>query len=148
MEDWNQNINNFFNQYEAKFNEALGGSPKTEETAGAFADYFIAANPSGVTCGKNDEQFRKAISQGYEFYKGNGLRAMKIISQNNSSLDEFHALNKVQWKSFYETKQGKKVEIEFNVIYFLQLLNKQVKIFGYITGDEQKLLQERGLVTH
>ena len=146
METQDQIINDFFKGYEAGFNTALQGKPDTDRTAAAFADCFIAANPAGVTCGKNDDLFRKAIPAGYDFYKTIGIKTMQILSSSISVLDDFHAINKVRWKAVFETKEGKKGVINFNVIYFLQLINQQAKMFGYITGDEQAAMKEHGLI--
>jgi len=37
-------------------------------TAERQAGRFIAANPSGVSCGDINEAFREAMQQGYAFY--------------------------------------------------------------------------------
>jgi hypothetical protein len=60
-------MEDFFAAYAAGFNRALADVPEidVEATAGAFADCFIAANPNGVSCGKNDEQFRAQIPEGF-----------------------------------------------------------------------------------
>jgi hypothetical protein len=38
------------------FKKSLNGDIDTEEVASAYAPAFIAASPTGVMCGKNDEQ--------------------------------------------------------------------------------------------
>ena len=80
-------IREFFAQYEARVNRALGEMPEIDAkaTAEAFSDCFIAANPGGVNCGKNDEQFRSQILQGFEFYRSIGTKSMKI-SRPDSNL--------------------------------------------------------------
>jgi hypothetical protein len=54
---------------------------------------------------------------------------------------------KVQWRSFYNKRDGSEELIEFDVIYFVQTLNEKPKIFAYIMGDEQGVLSERGLIS-
>jgi hypothetical protein len=67
MDTVTQEIKAFFADYEARFNRALGDPPHfdVEGTAGAFSDCFIEVGPHGVTCGKNDEQFRAVIPRGF-----------------------------------------------------------------------------------
>lgn len=146
MKDHTQAIQLFLNQYERRFNEALNGRVDAQATADAFADCFIEANPFSVTCGKNDDHFLEAIPRGVDFYKRIGTRAVRILSAETSMLDDFHAMSKVHWKATYETEDGRKEEIDFDVIYFLQLINDQIKIFAYVTGDEQGALRQKGLL--
>ncbi|WP_269851716.1 hypothetical protein [Methanosarcina horonobensis] len=98
-------LEDFFRKYEARFNESLVGTIDVEEAANSFTDCFIGANPFGVLCGKNDDQFRAVITQGYEFYKSIGTKSMIIDSVKVSSLDEYHSMAKVHWRSFYSKKK-------------------------------------------
>src|SRR5687768_412572 len=107
MEDIHQQIDSFFNRYADMFNKAIKGeSSDVEETARSFADYIIAANPDGVHCGKNDEQFRTMIPQGYDFYKSIGIISMEIISKEITMLDNYHTMTKVHWKSGFVKKDN------------------------------------------
>jgi len=146
MGNLNKKLEDFFKEYETRFNRALAGAINVEETANSFADCFIGANPFGVLCGKNDNQFRTVITQGYEFYKNIGTKSMNIDSVNISFLDEYHSLAKVHWRSFYNKRDGREEQIDFDVIYFVQIIGEKPKIFGYITGDEQGVLREKGLI--
>ena len=58
MDNTNEKIEEFFAEYETRFNRALAGEIDVEDTANSFTDCFIEANPFGVMCGKNDDQFR------------------------------------------------------------------------------------------
>lgn len=142
-----QAIRSFFADYESRFNKALESPPVTdvEGTAGAFATCFVEASPLGINCGSNDESFRKAIPEGNAFYRNIGTVSMRVARLDITELDEYHALAKVHWDSRY-LKEGKEITIEFDVIYLLQVLSDMPKIFAYITGDEQKVLKEHGLV--
>jgi len=141
-----QSIKAFFNAYESRFNTSLTGRIDVEGTMQSFANCFVEATPAGITCGKNDEQFREAIPKGIEFYKSIGTTEMKILAMDITVLDDFHAMAEIYWEAIYNTKDGKEEVIEFTVIYFVQGLNDQIKIFAYITGDEQKVLRDRGLI--
>lgn len=146
MDRANQRLEDFFREYEARFNRAMAGSIETEATANAFASCFIGANPFGVNCGKNDDQFRTVIPKGYEFYRNIGTKSMKIVLLKITQLDDYHSMVKVNWQAIYSKKGGSEESIDFYVIYFVQAIKDQLKIFAYITGDEQGVLRERGLI--
>jgi hypothetical protein len=52
---------------------------------------------------------------------------------------------KIHWLSEYLKKDNSHLSIDFDVFYFVQYVNGAIKIFSYITGDEQKILKENGL---
>ncbi|KAA2245369.1 hypothetical protein F0L74_05240 [Chitinophaga agrisoli] len=143
----NEKIEQFFRDYEKRFRDGLAGNVDTASITSAFADCFIEASPLGVHCGKNDAAFREAIPKGYDFYKGIGTTKMTIGHVTITALDDLHYMALVHWQSYYTKKDQTEVTIEFDVTYFLQHRNEELKIFAYITGDEQKVLQERGLVS-
>lgn len=148
MQEMTDKIREFFAQYEARVNNALGEMPVIDAvaTAEAFSNCFIAANPVGVNCGKNDEQFQSQILQGFEFYRSIGTKSMEISGLTVTSLDEFHVQARVFWRAFYIKRDGTTERIDFDVIYLLQTMGERPKIFAYITGDEQRVLRERGLI--
>ena len=148
MEPFNRQLERFFAEYEARFNRALAENPEEdiEATAAAFAEYFIAANQNGVNCGQNNEQLRTMLAQGNAFYRSIGTKSMKIAGLEITSLDDFHAMAKVHWDSRYVKKDGQRLQIEFDVIYLIQMRGGVPKIFGYITGDESEVLKEHGLI--
>lgn len=141
-------LGDFFAEYAARFNRSLTDSPviDVEATAGAFAGCFLEVSPLGANCGKNDEQFREMIPHGFEFYRSIGTKSMAIESVALTELTRDHWMARVAWNSFYVKKDGSGIRIDFEVIYFLQTLGGQPKIFAYITGDEAKVLKEHGLI--
>ena len=142
-----QQMDDFFNHYRDVFNNAVrGDNPDIEQTAELFSACFIAANPSGVNCGQNNESFRDAMEKGYSFYKKIGITSMDIVSKQITVLNEFHTMVKVHWKSNFLKRDGLSGSIEFENIYFIQTRETQHKVFAYITGDEQAALKEAGLV--
>lgn len=145
MADINDQIEQFFEEYEKRFAEGLAGNAVAEETAKAFADFFVEASPMGIMGGKNDQEFLDRVPKGYDFYRSIGITKMEIRQLDITELNELHYMVEVYWESFYE-KDSQPGSIEFSVIYFLQHLNGSLKVFAYITGDEQAVLKERGLV--
>lgn len=147
MEAKNFAIEQFFDRYAARFNQALRGeSPDIEGTVDSFASEFIEASPSGVQGGKNDGQFKSVIPQGYTFYQNIGIQSMDIITKEITTLDAIHSMAKIHWKSNFLRKDRTAGSIEFDVIYLLQTIGGSPKIFAYITGDEQAALKENGLI--
>lgn len=145
MADINDQIEQFFEAYEKRLAEGLAGNAVAEETAKAFADFFVEASPVGIIGGENNQEFRDRVPKGYDFYRSTGITKMEIRQLDITELNELHYMVEVYWESFYE-KDGQPDSIEFSVIYFLQHLNGTLKVFAYITGDEQAILKERGLV--
>ena len=146
--DVTRQIEVFFAEYAARFNRSLQDPPvvDVDGVLASFADCFIEASPLGVNCGKNDAQFREVIPQGFAFYKSIGTTAMNVKGVDVTPLDEFHVMARVHWDARYRRQDGSKMQIEFDVIDFLQALDGQPKVFAYITGDEQKVLREHGLI--
>ncbi len=139
-------LEHFFDQYASRFNNALRtGESDVEAVASCFAEFFVEASPAGIIGGKNDDDFKKAIPKGYDFYKSIGITAMDILFKEITLLDDFHAMVKVHWKSSFTRKDHSGGSIEFDVVYLLQTKDETCKIFSYITGDEQKALKENGL---
>ena len=139
-------IDDFFNRYAARFNRALWNEQfDIDGVVEAFAEEFISAGPFGVQTGKNDQAFRDVIPKGWSYYKNLGIHSMNVLAKKIVFLDEFHAMARIQWQSLFATKDGREGEIEFEVIYILQLREEGIKIFAYITGDEQKAFKDAGL---
>lgn len=58
-------IEDFFRRYVVAFNRSLGESPDFETIRAAFAPCFVAAGPTGIICGQNDDDFLEFLKQGY-----------------------------------------------------------------------------------
>lgn len=146
MENVQAKLDDFFINYQDIYNRSLTGEAAIENTVKSFADCFVEASPVGIICGKNDDEFREKIPKGFEFYRSIGTQSMIIRSKKITELDELHQMTKTDWRAVYRKKDGKEDSIDFTVIYFTQLQKGEPKIFAYITGDEQKVLKERGLI--
>lgn len=143
-----EKIKQFFTDYEARFNRSLQEPPivDVKGVVESFAPYFVEASPSGVHGGKNGWLFRVMVPRGFAYYKKIGTKSMKITSIEVTPLDDHHAMTKIHWDSRYLRKDGKEEQIEFDNLYFVQILEDKPRIFAYITADEQKILKEHGLI--
>jgi hypothetical protein len=114
-------VKELFERYEKVFRGALRGSTDVNEAALLYASEFIAATPAGVM----DMRMR-------------GLRI--------SPIDEQHCVAHVAWTATYAREPQPDVTIDFEVHYFVQELNSGPKVFGWVSGDEQAVLREHGII--
>ena len=142
----NKNIKEFFSRYERFFMQSLDGKMDANEIDSLYAQDFIAASPMGVMGGKNDIQFQQALTQGYEKYRKIGTKGMIVREVSVTPIDEFHCVAHVAWTAIYSTMDKPRIAIDFEVHYLMQDLGGKPQIFGWISGDEQKLLKEYGVI--
>lgn len=139
-------VRKFFEQYESVVNRSLGGAIDTDEVAALYASEFIAASPAGVMTGKNDDQFKQVMTQGYAHYRAIGTKEMRIRDVRLSPMDDRHCVAHVAWTATYARADRPDVAIDFDVHYFVQKLDGEPKVFGWVAGDEQALLRQHGII--
>ena len=139
-------VTRFFERYEELFRQALRGQVDMEEVAALYASEFVMASPAGVMTGKNDEQLKRIMSQGYERYRKIGTRDMRIRSIRTSPIDEQHCVAHVAWTATYAREDRPDLTIDFDVHYLVQKLGEKPEVFGWVSGDEQALLKEQGVI--
>ena len=139
-------VRTFFEGYERAFNRALGGDVDLDEVAALYAPEFIAASPAGVATGRNDDQLKAAMAQGYARYRAMGTKAMRVRDIRLTPLDAHHCVAHVSWSATYARTGQPDVTIDFEVHYLVQQLNGAPKVFGWVSGDEEALLREHGIV--
>ena len=139
-------VRKFFERYERCFNRALGGALDVADVAALYASEFIAASPAGVLAGKNDDQLKQVLAQGYERYRAIGTKEMRIRDVRLSSIDDYHCVAHVAWTATYARKHQPDTAIDFDVHYFVQTLDGKPKVFGWVSGDEQALLRKHGII--
>ena len=141
-------IRTFFERYASVFNRSLGGDIDMAEVASLYASEFIAASPAGVTTGKNDDQLKQVMAQGYARYQAMGTKDMRIRNLRLSPMDDHHCVAHVAWTATYARKDQPDVAIDFEVHYFVQTLGGDPKVFGWVSGDEQALLRKHGIISN
>lgn len=139
-------VRRLFERYESFFNRSLAGKVDMNELASLYASEFIGAAPAGVKAGKNDDQFKQLMAQGYEHYRAIGTKEMRIRNVRLSQIDELHCVAHVAWIATYARKDLPDVTIDFDVHYLVQMLNGEPKVFGWVSGDEQALLKKHGII--
>lgn len=141
-----ETLEKFFQRYECFFMKSLNGEPDAVEMSELYAPEFIAASPLGVLTGKNDDGFRQALSSGYEQYREIGTKGMYVRGVGMSQIDELHCVAHVAWTASYETPDERQIDIDFNVHYLMQELDGKLRIFGWVSGNEQELLKRYGVI--
>jgi len=139
-------LENFFRRYEQFFTQSLNGEVDVNEMSALYAQEFIAASPLGVMAGKNDSQFQQALAQGYEQYRKIGTKGMRVREVSISPIDELHCVAHVAWTATYANVNNPNIAIDFDVHYLMQEINNKPQIFGWISGNEQELLKEYGVI--
>ncbi|MCD6672151.1 MAG: DUF4440 domain-containing protein [Burkholderiaceae bacterium] len=139
-------VRKFFERYESCFNQSLRGDMDTDEVAALYASEFIAASPAGVMAGKNDDQLKQVMAQGFARYRAIGTKEMRIRNVRLSSIDDCHCVAHVAWTATYARNDQPDVAMDFDVHYLVQKLDGEPKVFGWISGDEQALLVKHGII--
>ena len=136
----------FFERYERFFNQSLGGHVDMDEVSAMYASEFIAASPAGVMAGKNDDTLEQAMTQGYARYRAMGTKEVRVRNLRLSLIDDCHCVAHVAWSATYARNGRPDVVIDFEVHYFIQKLDQEPKVFGWVSGDEQALLRKHGII--
>ncbi len=136
----------FFERYQDFFRQGLKDEADMEQVASSFATAFIAASPAGVNVGQNDEQLKQVMRQGFERYRQIGTKDMALRGVRINPIDEHHCLAHVAWTATYDRGTAPDACIDFDVHYLMQQLDDEPKIFGWVSGDEQALLRQHGIL--
>jgi hypothetical protein len=139
-------VRQLFERYERLFNQGLGGDTDVREVAALYASSFISATPTGVMTGRNNDQLKQMMAQGYARYRAIGMKQMRIRNVRLSPIDEHHCVAHVEWTATYARKDERDVAIDLEVHYFVRTMHGKSKVFGWVAGDEQAVLKEHGIL--
>lgn len=139
-------VKELFERYERVFNHALGGNMDMDAVAALYASEFIAASPAGVMAGKNDDRLKQVMAQGYARYRAMGTKKMRTRDVRLSPMDDHHCVAHVAWTATYARTDRPDVALDFEIHYFVQKLDGAAKVFGWVSGDEEALLRQHGIL--
>lgn len=71
----------FFATYGRMFNDALRGKVNLDSASRFCTKEFIAAGPTRVKIGRNDERFNATMEQGYARYRAIGTEFMQVARE-------------------------------------------------------------------
>jgi hypothetical protein len=143
MED---SVRALFERYEKLFRMALKDAVDMDQVVSSYAAAFVAASPAGVSIGQNDEHLKQVMRQGFERYRRIGTKDMRLRNVRTTPIDERHCLAHVGWTAVYDRGEKPDVSIDFEVHYLVQQLDDVPKIFGWVSGDEQAVLKQHGII--
>lgn len=141
-----ESVRQLFARYERLFMEGLAGTADMEDVATLYASEFIAASPAGVVTGRNDAELRRVMREGYERYRAIGTREMRMRDIRVSPMDDRHCVAHVAWTATYARDGAPDTAIDFDIHYLVQQLDGISRVFGWVSGDEQALLRQHGIV--
>jgi hypothetical protein len=141
-----EDVQELFQQYQEFFRNAIKDEMDMEQGAAFYATAVIGAAPAGVMVAQNDEQFRLVMQQGFDAYREMGTKDMRIRGIDITPIDELHCLTRVSWTTVYDRGDYPDTSIDFDVYYLVQQVQETPKIFGWISGDEQAVLKEHGII--
>ena len=107
-------VQDFFTRYEEganTFDPELMGSLYMAE--------FMAGDPNGVSCGKNDESLKASFVKRKIFFGQIGFRQAKVLSVDATPLDQQYTMAKVHWQMTFEKESGHPLHFKFFITYFL-----------------------------
>ncbi|MBV7481491.1 nuclear transport factor 2 family protein [Bordetella sp. BOR01] len=139
-----QAVQALFDRYERSFNDALTAEPDLDAIADLYTDTFIAASPAGIVSGNNDDQLKKAMTDGFVRYRKMGTKQMQLRHLRVVPIDPLHGLAHVEWRAIYDIEGAQKM-ITFTNVYLVRIENDKGKVFGWITGDEDAELKKHGI---
>ncbi|WP_421951273.1 nuclear transport factor 2 family protein [Pelagibacterium sp.] len=135
----------FFADYLDAYNRSLGDRVDYGAIRSHFSSCFIAAGPEGVMTSENDESFSQALDKSCAFYKSIGTKKMNVTGVQITDIDEGHYIAKVHYAAEYE-KDDEPLVIPFAVTYMLEDRDGQLKIFGFVAGDEMAIYRQYDLI--
>lgn len=141
-----QDLRSFFARYQAFFMDGIRGVADMDQGIASYAAAFVEASPVGVNAGQNDEEFKKMMQRGFEYYRQIGTKDMQVREVRVTPIDQHHSIAHVAWRAIYDKGEDPDVQIDFEVHYMVQHLEGQPKIFGWVSGDEQALMKEYGII--
>lgn len=135
-------IQEFFARYEAAAN-----SFDPDLMVSLYTAEFMAGDPKGVSCGRNDEGLRDAFIQRREFFQKIGFRRTEILNVDATPLDERYTMAKVHWHMSFEKQPGHPLDFKFFITYFLYDPGSGPKAAFWIShDDEQRVMREASLL--
>lgn len=135
-------IDDFFARYEEAAN-----SLDPELSASLYTAEFMAGDPAGVSCGRNDQTLRDAFARRRTFFRQIGFKCARILHVAATLLDERYTMARVHWQMTFEQQPGHPRDFRFFITYFLHDPGDGPKAAFWIShDDEQRVMREAGLV--
>ena len=139
-------IDEVYTEYVAAFDRSLGEQVDAKGIRHHLSACFVGARPEGVQCGQNGTRVTQALEHGYAFHRQIGTRHMGVRDTATIPVDDAHALARVAYRAISEKPAGPILDLELEVSCMTDTRGKAYEIFAFVTGDEQALYEQHGLL--
>lgn len=139
-------VRKFFKVYEKIYNDAIADTVDLNDVADMYSAGFVSVTPAAVIVGENGEQLKAIMTKGFEAYRALGSKRMTCKEVSVTPVDQDHCVAEVNWAGDYERKDGSPVTIDFAVNNLVEKRDGKLKVFGWISGDEQAEFRKHGLL--
>ena len=111
-----------------------------------FADQFIFADPYGTRIVEK-QKFLSVLPQRREFFKSLGHQSTKVLSLEETRLDDQYTMVKAHFLMRFRKASGEVVEANVDSTYFLFMKGESPKIVMHLEHEDVKeAMQARGLL--
>ena len=112
-----------------------------------FSDPFMAAGPDGGIQVVKKDDFLAGISQRQAFFQSIGFQFVKILSLDETPLDDHYVMVKALVHMRFEKIPGQPVDLKDHSTYILFVGDISPKIVFYLTHENlMKIMQDKGLL--
>lgn len=112
-----------------------------------YAPEFMAGDPNGVSCGRNDQALRDAFVQRKELFRKIGFRRATILQVDATPLDGRYTMARAHWHMTFEMEPGHPLDFKFFITYFLYDPGTGPRVAFWISHDDEKrVMEEAGLL--
>jgi len=111
-----------------------------------FADQFIFADPNGTRVVEK-QKFLAFLPQRQEFFKSIGHRSTKVLSLDETRLDDQYTMVKAHFLMTFQKSPGEMVEARIDSTYFLFMKGETPKIVMQMEHEDlREAMRIRGIL--
>ena len=126
--------------------EQVGNTLDLELIDAQFADQFIFADPHGTRVVEK-QKFLAFLPQRQEFFKSMGHQSTKVLSLDETQLDDQYTMVKAYFLMQFKKASGEIVEAQLASTYFLFMKGETPKIVMHMEYEDLKeAMQARGIL--
>lgn len=126
--------------------EQAGNTLDLELIDSQFADQFIFADPYGTRVVEK-QKFLAFLPQRQDFFKSMGHRSTKVLSLDETQLDDQYTMVKAHFLMQFKKASGEIVDAQLASTYFLFMKGETPKIVMHMEHEDLKeAMQERGIL--
>jgi hypothetical protein len=141
MNTASQLVKEFFEQYELSRNTLELGL-----IASQYPDSFMWADPNGARVVER-QAVLASLPRGQEFLKALGHKFTKVLSLDETGLDDHYMLVRVQFLWRFEKASAQPIDVKLDSTFILYINNGSPKIvFQHEREDFQQALRARGVL--